>query len=72
MEAIPVEPCECINIGLVVAEKVDDIIMAFVAGVMDGAPIIEAFPIDLNRVVALPILNDLLCFVVLPLFAVLP
>jgi hypothetical protein len=55
-----------------ITEELDYIILAFIAGEVDWAPIIKAFPVYFNRIAILTSFNYRFRLIILSFFTVLP
>lgn len=46
VEAGPVEFGDCVDVGFVLAEQFYDVVVSFVAGEVEGGPVVEGFVVD--------------------------
>lgn len=60
-----------VNIGSVMAEKIDYILITFITCIMNWAPIVKALPINLYWIITLTFLKHYSSFIILAAFAIL-
>lgn len=72
MKSVSIVLGHCVDVGSMATEEVDNVVMSLVAGKVDGAPIVQTFPVDFNGITVFPLDNYILGLVVLPILAILP
>lgn len=72
MKSVSIVFGHCVDVGSMAAEEIDNVIMSFIAGKMDGAPIVQALPVDLDGVAVFSLDDDILGLVILSILTILP
>ena len=72
MQAISVEFGDCVDVGLIFAQKLNNIIVTLVASKMKGWPVVKGFMVDEWGIVVLPARNDMFDLIIQSLLTILP
>ena len=59
-----------VDVGVMLTQQLHNVVMTFVACVVEGCPFIETLPVDLYRVVVLSLLNDVPRLIIQSLLAI--